>query len=955
MSTAPVPPSEMEADVLSRRRARAPDHEAENRALVALARHVATSPKDVLQKVVDTALELCDAHSAAISAIEERDDRRLVHWYALAGPFARHRWDERELAASPSAIALERNAPVLLERPGDHYPFLAGVSPPVHEALLVPFTLGGSLTGALWVVAHDERRRFDREDARLLDSLAHFASAAHHMVSSLQALQRAQRESQKLSATLRRRELDLRRLLDFLPVAALTCDAEARITYFNREAVRLWGRKLAPGERLSADHGWMARSLRDGRAYHGNEIEVRRADGSVRAALAHASPVIDEHGRRVGAIGIFVDITERKRTEEALHESEHRFARFMHHLPGLAWIKDLGGRYLFVNEKAERAFRRTREEIYGRTDAELVEPRFAELFAHSDRQVVATGSAVEVIEETERPDGRRRHALVKKFPIPGADGRPALIGGIAIDITERLRAEEALRTSEQLYRAIGESIDYGVWVCDPDGRIVYASESFLKLTGLSQEQCSSQDWLEALHPEDVEPALAAWREALRTGRQLDVELRFRGVDGAWHPVLARGVPVVNERGETTAWAGIHLDISRQKQVEEELREADRRKDEFLATLAHELRNPLAPIRNSLSVLRLAGTGPGAERVYEMMERQVDQMVRLVDDLLEVSRIRRGKVALRRERVELGVVLRAAIETSRPAIETARHRLEVALPDEPLPLDADPVRLAQVFANLLNNAAKFTEEGGRIALRAERDGDTVVVSVRDDGVGIPVDQLEEVFDAFRQVDGSLARARGGLGIGLTLVRRLVELHGGRVEARSEGPGTGSEFRVTLPLATGDARAAAEEEAPAPGSERSAAPRRVLVVDDNPDAAESLEMLLRVLGAETRVAGDGEAALAAVRDFHPSIVLLDLGMPGMDGYEVARRIRERPDELGRPLLIALTGWGQPEDRRRTREAGFDDHLVKPVDLGVLKSLLAVVDGGHAGGERPAGGPL
>jgi two-component system CheB/CheR fusion protein len=549
---------------------------------------------------------------------------------------------------------------------------------------------------------------------------------------------------------------------------------------------------------------------------------------------------------------------------------------------------------------------------------------------------------VEAVETLEQADGVH-HSLVSKFPIPGPDGRPALIGGIAIDITERLRAEEALRTSVRIYRAIGDSIDYGVWVADPKGRNVYASESFLKLVGLSQEQCSNEGWAQALHPEDQDATLGAWRDCVREGRQWDAELRFRGADGRWHPVLGRGVPVRDEDGEVTAWAGIALDISRQKHVEEELRAADRRKDEFLATLAHELRNPLAPIRNSLSVLRLAGPpGPGVERVYEIMERQVDQMVRLVDDLLEVSRISRGKIALRRERVELAAVLRAALETSRPLLEASRHRLTIEMPDEALVLDADPLRLAQVFANLLNNAAKYTDEGGQIALRIRRAGGTAVVSVRDDGVGIPVDRLAEVFDLFQQVDGSLGRAQGGLGIGLTLVRRLVELHGGRVEAHSEGPGTGSEFVVTLPLA-------GEEEPPAaigvePASARTGtvqAPHRVLVVDDNVDAGESLELLLRVLGVEARLVHDGEAALAALGAFQPAMVLLDLGMPGMDGFEVARRIRAQRTGA-RPLLIALTGWGQPEDRRRTREAGFDDHLVKPVDLSVLQSLLALLDG-------------
>jgi PAS domain S-box-containing protein len=667
---------------------------------------------------------------------------------------------------------------------------------------------------------------------------------------------------------------------------------------------------------------------------------IERPDGSRVPALAHASPIFDASGARVGGIAILVDIGERKRTEEALRESERRFGRFMHHLPGLAWIKDLEGRYLFVNDAAERAFQRPRADLYGRTDAEIFPPDIAEQFARNDREALAAATGVETIERLEQADGVH-HSLVSKFPIPRADGRPALIGGIAIDVSERLRAEEALRHSVQIYQAIGESIDYGVWVCDPDGRCVYASDSFLKLVGRTQEQCSDRGWADVLHPDDVEATLAAWEECVRSGRQWDREHRVRGADGRWYPVLARGVPVRNERGETTAWAGINLDISRLKDVEQELRDADRRKDDFLATLAHELRNPLAPIRNSLAVLRLAGANPAGERVYEMMERQVDQMVRLVDDLLEVSRITRGKVELRRERVELGAVLRAAVETSRPLLDAASHRLELVLPEGKLFLDADPVRLAQVFANLLNNAAKYTEERGRIALDARCQASEVVVSVRDDGVGIPPDRLAEVFEPFTQVDRSLGRAQGGLGIGLTLVRRLVELHGGRVEARSDGPGRGSEFLVTLPLASERPGAVASSATPREPLEPVKAPHRVLVVDDNVDAGESLEMLLRVLGVESRVVHDGATALAALPWYRPAMVLLDLGMPGMDGYEVARRIRALPggEEI---LVVALTGWAQAEDRRRTREAGFDHHLVKPVHLHVVQSLLAILDG-------------
>jgi len=321
----------------------------------------------------------------------------------------------------------------------------------------------------------------------------------------------------------------------------------------------------------------------------------------------------------------------------------------------------------------------------------------------------------------------------------------------------------------------------------------------------------------------------------------------------------------------------------------------------------------------------------------MMERQVNHMVRLVDDLLEVSRITRGKIELRRERVELAAVVQSAVETSRPLIEAAHHQLAINLPLQPLTLEADPVRLAQVIANLLNNAAKFTEEGGQLWLTVRREGDEAVVSIRDTGLGISADMLPRVFDMFAQVDRTLKRAQGGLGIGLTLARTLVEMHGGRVEVRSEGPGKGSEFTVRLPLAVNDDPVAEGQPRGTDPPPSGLCPRRVLVVDDNRDGANSLGLLLKYLGADAHIVYDGPSALEAIRTYRPAIVFLDIGMPGMDGHEVARRVRQEP-ELAAVVLVALTGWGQEEDRHRSREAGFDHHLVKPVDADALQALLA-----------------
>jgi signal transduction histidine kinase/DNA-binding response OmpR family regulator len=386
-------------------------------------------------------------------------------------------------------------------------------------------------------------------------------------------------------------------------------------------------------------------------------------------------------------------------------------------------------------------------------------------------------------------------------------------------------------------------------------------------------------------------------------------------------------------------AAIALDNAR---LYREVQEADRRKNEFLSMLAHELRNPLAPIRNGVHLLRTAGGSDSHVReVRDMMDRQVQHLVRLVDDLLDLSRITRGKVRLQTEPLEVADVLARAVETCRPLIDERRHRLDVALPPGPLRVQGDAVRLAQVVGNLLNNAAKYTEDGGYLRLSAGREGDEAVVRVRDTGMGIPAEMLGSVFELFTQVDHSLDRSQGGLGIGLTLVRQLVELHAGKVEAHSDGPGRGSEFVVRLPLLKYEGQRTKDKDGASvgPSSFVLRTSRRVLVVDDNQDAAESLGLLLEVSGHEVRVCHDGASALRAAEEYRPEAVLLDIGLPGMDGYEVARRLRACPATRG-ALLVALTGYGQAEDQRRARAAGFDHHLIKPADIEALAGLLASV---------------
>lgn len=388
--------------------------------------------------------------------------------------------------------------------------------------------------------------------------------------------------------------------------------------------------------------------------------------------------------------------------------------------------------------------------------------------------------------------------------------------------------------------------------------------------------------------------------------------------------------------------------------EERLRESDRRKDQFLAILAHELRNPVAPISNSTRILKLRqATDPDVRWSLDVIDRQVNHLTRLIDDLLDVSRISRGKLELRRSRVTLAEVVESALESSRPLIEQFGHHLTIELPTQPILLEADLVRLSQVFMNLLNNSAKYTPKGGRIGLAAEseppgsEDPVAVVVRVRDSGVGIPAEKLPTLFEMFVQLDGKPGRPNGGLGIGLALVRHLVELHGGEVEASSPGPGLGSEFAVRLPTIAGARMPTVTEPAPA-GQAAPGMRRRILVVDDLPDNAASLTVLLRQLGHQVETAYGGLEALASVQRFRPQIVLLDLGMPDLDGFQVCRRIRQFDwgDEV---ILVALTGWGQEQDRRRAYDAGFDAHLVKPLDHGALAALLADLGTGELPHKR------
>jgi PAS domain S-box-containing protein len=710
-------------------------------------------------------------------------------------------------------------------------------------------------------------------------------------------------------------------------------------------------------EDLEADLAQVRRLLAGEIATYSMEKRYFRKDRSLVWINLTVSLVRTPQGQPKYFISVVEDITEKKQVRDALRESEERLRTLSNNLPDGAiyqLVADSQGRrrFSYISAGVERLLGVTPEQVMA--DASVLYG----LIHEDDRTRLAAaeesalrGLALFDCEFRSRTrSGDLRWLLCRSAPRPLPSGDCAW-EGVILDATARKNAESELarlaaesEKRRRLYEAALSNTPDLVYVFDLNHRFVYANEGLLRMWGRTWDEAIGKNCLElgyeawhaAMHDHEIE-------QVITTRQPVKGEAPFTGTFGRriYEYIF---VPVVGENGEVEAVAGTTRDVTERKALEgrlrdqaEQLKEADRRKDEFLATLAHELRNPLAPIRNGLQVMKLAaGNAATVEQARAMMERQLRQMARLLDDLLDVSRITRGKLGFCRERVELASVVQSAVEATRPLIEASAHRLLVALPPEPVFVDADPVRLAQVFANLLTNAAKYTDKAGRIWLSAERQGDEVTVTVRDTGIGIAPEHLPRLFEMFSQVAGALERSQAGLGIGLSLVRGLTEMHGGRVEARSEGLGKGSEFVVRLPVVSDQPPNPAKRGDDGGGTARPR--RRILVADDNRDAADSLALMLRLGGHEVYAVHDGQEAVDAAAWFRPDLALLDIGMPRVNGYEVSRRIREQSWGQGM-VLVAVTGWGQEEDKRRATEAGFDHHLTKPVDPAALERLLTL----------------
>jgi PAS domain S-box-containing protein len=793
-------------------------------------------------------------------------------------------------------------------------------------------------------------------------------------------------------------EEKLRLLADTIPQLAWMAQPDGYIFWYNRqwyeytgttpEQMEGWGwQSVHDPETLPKVLERWKGSIASGEPFD-MVFPLKGADGQFRPFLTRVNPLTNEGGQILYWFGTNTDVTELREAREALAVSEERLRLALDAGRMGVWDWNIRTGDLKWSDSLEPLHGLAPGTFGGTFDhfQQLIHPEDREKVNAAIRQALDTGGEFYVEFRNVWQNGGIHWIAGSGKMFPGDDGQPLRMIGIGLDVTQRKRAEQTARFLAEASAALAVLVDFDTTLQKVSSLAVPSfadwatvdlaeADGSLRRVSVSHIDPGKVQLAHEVHcrfPPDPAAPQGVWN-ILRTGRseivpEITDELLVQSVNdddllGIMRelglqsyigvPLTVRGkilgvITFINaesgHRYDRTDLAVAEDLASRaaiaieNAQLYRELRDADRRKDEFLATLAHELRNPLAPIRNSLQILKMPRVNAATvQQTRDIMERQVHHLVRLVDDLLDVSRVMRGKIELRRERVELATVVARAVETAQPHIEVQGHRLDLSLPSESLLLDADPVRLAQVVGNLLTNSSKYTEANGHIWLNARREGDQAVLQVRDDGIGIAPDMIPHVFELFVQADHASTKAQGGLGIGLTLVKNLVEMHGGRVEAHSAGLGKGCEFTVRLPLLVQVRPQPNESEDGELQQETARSGHRLLVVDDNQDAANSLAMLLKMQGHDVRVAFSGPAALEMTKDSPPDVVFLDIGMPGMDGYEVARRMRQQPG-LENTVLAALTGWGQQEDRRRTAEARFDHHLVKPPEPKALEKLLA-----------------
>ncbi len=694
-----------------------------------------------------------------------------------------------------------------------------------------------------------------------------------------------------------------------------------------------WLNAVHPDDRQQAQQTWYDCINR--KVLYENEYRLRGQDGEYRWVAVKGVPIFNAEGCVREWIGVNNDIDAARRSVDALRESEDRLHFALETAGMVAWDFNLATGIAKHSSMAQELW----ELADGPAD------HFASMIHHEDQQAVVNlferacrGEAEYATEFRILTSDDREIWLYEKAQLrtDPAHGHQHLIG-ISLDITERKQNEQDLRISEARFRTITDSLPQMVWTAFADGHHDYYNRQWYLFTGVPEGSTYGAGWSDMFHADDQEHAWELWHHSLVSGEPYEIQYRLRHHSGEYRWVLGRALPLRDERGIIQRWLGTCTDIHDQKLAEQRLQEADRRKDEFLAMLAHELRNPLAPISAAAEMLQLTQLAPERLRyISEVVGRQVQHMKALVDDLMDVSRVTRGLVDITHAPQNLQEVVASSLEQVRPLINSKHHHLHLDLSPEPAQVRGDKKRLVQVLTNLLSNAARYTPAGGNIHLSLEVQEDLIILSVADDGQGIAPNLLPQIFDLFIQAERDSDRSQGGLGIGLALVKSLVELHAGQVSCRSEGLGQGSRFVVMLPRLH-EKRILQPKENTLTGVVKAATPLTILVVDDNIDAAQMLALFLQMAGHRVTVEHHAWRALERVASLRPQVCILDIGLPDMDGYELTRRLRARP-EMAHTTLIAVTGYGQEQDRAQARAAGFAHHLVKPVDATELTALLA-----------------
>ncbi|RYF77489.1 MAG: PAS domain S-box protein [Cytophagaceae bacterium] len=704
------------------------------------------------------------------------------------------------------------------------------------------------------------------------------------------------------------------------------------------------------------DRAWVDQANRqalspDGTGHHHITYRTLDPDGKLRWVEAKGKTIRDAQGKIVRFSGIVQDVTQAVTANQKIEQVQWQVLASFEQAP-VAMALFSGPQFMITmaNERVLEYWGRQREQVMYKPLFDALPEARQQGYEELLTGVYTTGNrfvAKELSVTLERKGIMERTYIDFVYePFYGVDHVITGVSVVCIEITDQVLARQKMGDEQHRLNTILNEMPVGVLIAKPVGELIFINQQveriFRQPLPKSRHIEAYEQWplFDPLTGDPFSVAALPMTRTLRGGEVVTgVEMKLKRGDGSWGYIIVNSVPVKDSEGQLLYGVLALVDVTERKQAEAAVIEADRRKGEFLATLAHELRNPLAPIRNTLQILKLSDqTDQSVGAAVELMTRQVDQLVRMVDDLLDVSRIGQRKLSLHLERIDLNQLVRQAIEANGMLFEQSGRELTVSIPIGSIYLNADATRLTQVISNLLNNAVKFTLQAGHIWLSVERLENEALLSVRDTGIGIAADQLDVVFEMFVQADTSLERIQSGLGLGLTLVRQLVGLHGGRVEAHSKGPYQGSEFKVFLPLLV---EPATPQRARGVGAEKPATGRRILVIDDNPDATITLAMLLKLKGHQVITRNDGREGIAAAERELPEVIVLDIGMPHLNGYEVCRLIRQQP--WGQSMLIiALTGFGFDDDRRLSEEVGFDAHLVKPLDMAALSHLLSTMPG-------------